>query len=787
MGAIFKRELKSHLTSLFGWIFIAASIAIIGFSIITTNLISAVPQIEYGMKIPIMAMLLTIPLLCMPIFAPENKTQNTKFLLSLPIKTHNIVLGKYLAAITVFAIPTLILAIMPLLLSVYGTVLFEQSYASILAYFLIGAAMIAICMFIGAHSRRSVVSLAVGVLVSAILYAGPVLSAYVPTSPIASFIAIVTLELVIGLVVWLLSKKLIVGGVAFGITVIPTSIVYLVSPSGFSSLFHRIFRFISPFERTSKFSLGIFDLKDVVFLISVAIFFVFLTYRAIEKTRSNYRQASKKAIISVAASILLIVAINLGAFSIPSAFVSFDVSGLDIYSLSDASKEFSSKIDEDVTIYLLSERGIPDAQIEQVILEYEATNPHIDYKLVNVTSDPDFVSKYIGVSYYHVNEYGVRPLSNHSIIIESAKRCTVINASNYYSYKVGAYYYTEDEFLALCQEAASEGYDISQIGYDTFFNIDRVLVSGLEYVIMDNVNTVFTLTGHGEQAINDSFYTDIKHSTNATFDELLLDSVNSIPDYCATLIISSPTTDISADDTNKIIEYINRGGSIILITSPENTYMPNLLKVAETFGLTAQNGIIHDSDNNHHMNDNNACLVLDPISDHPIAYFVRTNYLTSNNDVYPRFPNAHPIIKTDSTDKSLIINELFTTSNKATISGEGEAQKFVTAYSAQKIIDDETENKANLFWYSSYEAFSKKFADDHPINIIYLLVSTSYIGGIQDFETSLTVESRSISGSFLKVPQSIPVVWGITFGLITLIALCSGSVLLISRRTKKKF
>ena len=787
MGAIFKREFRAHLTNIFGWIFIAVSIGVIGFSVVLTNLSGGMPQIEYGLNVSVMVMILTIPFLSMFIFAPENKNGNTKFLLSLPVNTHNIVLGKFFAALAIFAIPTLVLAIMPLLLSVYGTILFSQSYASILAYLLIGVDIISLCMFIGAHSRNSVVTLIAGTLVSAVLYAGPALSVFIPTTPIASFIAIAILEIIISLIVWLLSKKLAIGGVALGVSVIPTAIVYLISPNSFTSLFRRILLFISPFERMSNFCLGIFDLKDVIYLLSLAALFIFLTCKEIEKARDTLNRTTPKSLAYVVLSLVLTVAINLGVFAIPSPFISFDTSGLGIYTLSDASKEFAAGIDENVTIYLLSEQGIPDAQIEQILLEYEARNTHIDYKLVNVTSNPDFVSKYIGVSYYDINKDGIMPLNNHSIIIESSKRYTVIDSSNYYRYKVGAYDYSEGEFLALCQQAEAEGYDISIIGYDTFFNLDRIVVSGLEYVILDNVSTVLTLTGHGEQAIDESFYLNIKHTQNGAFDNVLLDSLDSVPDYCSALIISSPKTDISSSDADKIIEYLERGGNVILITSPENTQMPNLLRVAETLGLTAQSGIITDSDKEHHMNDNDAYLVLDANPDHSVSYFVRTNYSTSTEDVIPCFPGAHPIVKTETAGEDLAIKELFMTSEIATVSDSGKPQKYITAYSAEKVIDKETENKANLIWFSSYEAFSKEYAEAHPINMIYLLVSLSYIGGAPDFETSLDVESRNISGSFLKVPKNIPVVWAITFALIILIILCSGIALYVNRRNRRKF
>ncbi len=788
MGAIYKRELKAHLTTLFGWIYIAVSIGLIGVSVITTNLVSAVPQIEYGISLLVMSTILTIPFLCMSIFAPENKSGNIKFLLSLPIKTHNIVLGKYLAALTMLAIPTLVLAVMPLLLSIYGNVLLAQSYASIFAYFLVGAVTIAICMFIGANSRSSVLSCIIGALVLALLYSGTILSAYIPTSPIASLVAIVVLEIIICLIIWLVSEKLTIGSISLGVFLIPTAIAYLVSPVSFSSLFHRIFRFLSPFEKISKFSLGIFDIKDVIYLVSVAAFFVFLSCAVIEKGRISGRRTNKKSALVVAASTILIVAINLGVFSIPTAFTSFDASGLGIYSLSDVSKEYASKADEDISIFLLSERGIPDPQIEQVIMEYKATNPHIDYKLINVTADPDFVEKYIGVSYYHVNGDGIRPLSNNSIIIESAKRHIVINSSTYYSYKVGSYRYTEDEFLAFCQQLTSEGYDVSQIGYDTFFDLDSVIASGLEYVTLENVSTIFTLKGHGELPVDESFYSSLKYSQTGALDELLLDNFDAIPAYCSALVISAPQTDISSTDADKIIEYLERGGDVILITSPENVQMPNLMRVTEFFGLTAQNGVINDSDKDHHTNYNNTYLVPDVNLEHPAVSFVSSSKPSSDgDDIKPRIPNAHPIIKTQPEDTEFVIREIFTTSEKATAADNDHPKKFVIAYSSQKMIDKETENTANMFWFSSYEAFSPKIAETHSINIVYLLVSVSYMGGAQSFQSSLDVEEKSISGSFLKVPTSIPVVWSIAFGLITLIILCSGIALYISRRGRKRF
>lgn len=789
MGVIFKREFKSHLTNIFGWIFIAVSIAIIGIFVVLVNFIGTVPQMEYGFKSSLLAMLLTVPFLCMFVFPAENKSGNIKFLLSLPIKAHSIVLGKYLAALAIFAIPTAIMATIPLLLSTFGNVLLSQSYSSIFAYFLIGADMIAMCMFIGAHFRRSILSLILGILVSAILFAGPTLASYIPTSPIVSFIAILVIEAVIALIVWLTSKRLTLTAISFAVFAIPTAAAYLISASSFAALFERIICFVSPFERMVKFTQGIFDVRDVIYLLSVAALFLFFTYRAVEKTRGEeLTLKNKKALITVAASLAVVIALNLGIFAIPANLTSFDASGLDMYSISDATKNFLSKTDEDVTIYFLCEKGMPDAQIEQILQEYDAASPHIDYKLINVSADPEFILEYTGFSYDHVDESGGYPLNNYSIIIESGKRCKIIDSSSYYSYKIGSYVYNESEFLYYCEQAAADGYNISAIGYSTYFDLDRVIASGIEYVTLDKVSTVFTLTGHGEKALADKFYKNLKYS-GVVYDELLLEEHSSVPENCSAIIISSPTTDISSDDADKIIEYLNRGGDVILVTSPENTRMQNLLRVTQTLGLTAENGIIRDEEEKYHTGENSADLIPSPKLEHNVISFIASNYDTSSISLNPRFPNAHPIIKIENKDESLSAMEMFSTSEKAVVANGDDisdiAKMRFTGYSAQKSLDEYKSKVANLFWFSSYEAFSDEYALSNPINTLYLLASLSYAGGTPEFESSLSIDSRNISGSFLEIPQYVPVVWIIAFSAVSLVILCSGILILISRKNRK--
>lgn len=786
MGVIFKREFKAYLSNIIGWVFIAVSIGAAGAALISVNFVKAYPQIESGFLAAVLTMLLSIPFLCMFSFSPENKNGNIKFLLSLPIKTQNIVIGKYLAALAVFAIPTAIMATFPLILSVYGTVLFAPSYATIFAYFLVGASMIAICMFIGSRTQRSILSLILGILVSAVLYAGPTMSWYLPTLPVVSLVSILALELVIAFIVWLTSKQLPFASVIFALLALPTAIAFIVSSSSFAALFQRILLFLSPFERLSNFTQGIFRLGDVLYFLSIIIFFLFLTYRGVEKNRDGgISLKNKKPLLTVIASVVLLVALNLGVCAIPAGVISFDTSGLGMYSISDVSKDFAAKIDEDITIYLICENGVRDVQTEKVLMEYEKASSHIDYKPINVTADPDFLIKYKGLPYDKTDENGNHPIKNNSIIIESGRRHTIIDPSDFYHYRIGIYDYTEIEFLYWCQQAMAEGYDINAIGYQTFFDMDKIIVLGIEYVTLDIVNTVFTLKGHGEGDLADAFYESLKYS-NVVYDDLVLEQHDSIPNHCSALIIASPATDLSSEDADKIIEYLNRGGDVILITSPENTKMKNLLRVAECFGLTAEQGIISDKDPSYHTNNDHTDLILQPNTSHSIISFLKSNYDLTDETMYPRFPNAHAIVKINANTNDLIDSKIFQTSNKAVLSVNGEItgspKEYIAGYGVEKVVGD---NKANLLWYSSYDAFTQEVVDSRSANMLYLLVAVSYVGGADTHKTTLPVESCNISGAPLKVPRNIPVVWGIMFGLITLIMLAASVAIFITRRSRK--
>ena len=171
MGAVYKRELKALMTNLYGPAFAAILLCVVGVVMYRINLMEGIADVSYNlMGYGEYALCLLIPPLCMRSVTYDRKRGTDRLYFSLPVRMSAVVVGKYFAVLTVFAAPLIILALYPLLLKTMGDVNLVSAYASLGMYFLLGAALIALCMFIASLTRYMTVAAVVGVLSCALLY-----------------------------------------------------------------------------------------------------------------------------------------------------------------------------------------------------------------------------------------------------------------------------------------------------------------------------------------------------------------------------------------------------------------------------------------------------------------------------------------------------------------------------------------------------------------------------------------------------------------------------------------
>ena len=258
-----------------------AGVLMLAFNFIygTADMTFAMPELSY-------ALILMVPILCMRSMAEDRHNKTDMFYLSLPMKTSSVVLGKYFAMLTVYAIPCAVLCVYPLVLGGFGEIRYLTAYLSILLYLLLGAALIAVCQFMSSLTDNLVIAAVLGVLAVAVLLFSPFLSHILPPTAIASFIGCVVLALLLAGVAFLSTHNLNVTAITAAVAVVPLSVVYILSRGSFENLFPSLLQLLSPFAHFATFcQFGTFSVPSLILLLSYPVLFVFLTVQSADKKR----------------------------------------------------------------------------------------------------------------------------------------------------------------------------------------------------------------------------------------------------------------------------------------------------------------------------------------------------------------------------------------------------------------------------------------------------------------------------------------------------------------------
>lgn len=287
MIAVWKHELSNHFHSLTAYIFAAFLLVFVGLGAMLYNIQSAVANFEYVLSFVCLGFVVIIPILTMKVIAEERRQKTDQLLYSLPITTTQIVIGKYLALLEVYLLPLVIISFYPLIFARYGEVYLPTSYGSLFAFFMMGAAFMAIGMFISSLTDN--LGFAAGIAIPVILlnYYSVSLAEYVSATAIGSAVALIAAAVIFGFVIRHLTGN---DRLAFGIGAIlfiAIAGLYLMDSAVFEGLLPDIMKKLSLFERFHKFVNGVFDLTGIVYYMTVIVFFLFLSVQSLEKRRYN--------------------------------------------------------------------------------------------------------------------------------------------------------------------------------------------------------------------------------------------------------------------------------------------------------------------------------------------------------------------------------------------------------------------------------------------------------------------------------------------------------------------
>lgn len=523
MLAIFKREFKSYFQNVIGWLFVAALLAVYGLYFYVYNLKNGYPYISYDLKGIGFIMMIAVPILTMRSLSDERKTKTDQLMLTSPVSVGRIVAGKYFAMAAVYTIDIAIFALSPLVLSIYGKVALSEAYVALFGYWLYGLSCIAVGLFISSISES--------VIISAILTFAALFLSYMMQS-----------------------------------------ITGLISSSG--NLLTKVlncFDLYTPFE---NFVSGCFSVTSAAYYVTVILLLCFLTTQSIQKRRWAF---SKKMIGTGAFSAGMIVimcaicvVVNLVLTALPAKYTSIDCSATKLYSLTSDTKDRVSKLDEDITIYVLNSKKSKDAKIDETINRYKDLSSHINVKYVDPATSPKFYQDYTDTT----------PTTN-SLIIESKNRSKVIDYNDIYEYDSSSYYY------GYQSQSSITGYDA-----------EGQITSAIEYVTMDadELPVIYQITGHNETEIGSNFQSVVSKA-NANLKSLELFNEEKVPEDATAIIINSPTVDFNEEDAQKVIDYLNGGGKAMIIGCyAYNDELTNFNKILAAYNVSFKTGVVAEND-----------------------------------------------------------------------------------------------------------------------------------------------------------------------------------------------
>lgn len=232
MLAIYKRELKAYMTSVIGYAFIALFLAVSGALFVYTTMYSMTANSSSYFTLMMIFFVVLLPLLTMKSFSEERKLRTEQLLMTSPVSIFGMVMAKYLAALTIFA-SSMVVAVLPFaILYRYAAVKTAVLLGNLVAILLVGAAILAIGVFVSALTENQLTA-AVGTVGLVLLF----------------------------FVISLLN------------TVVP---VYFI---------RFILSGVSIFSRYQNFTQGVFDFAALFYYLSVAAVFLFLTMRIFDRRR----------------------------------------------------------------------------------------------------------------------------------------------------------------------------------------------------------------------------------------------------------------------------------------------------------------------------------------------------------------------------------------------------------------------------------------------------------------------------------------------------------------------
>ena len=506
---------------------------------------------------------------------------------------------------------------------------------------------------------------------------------------------------------------------------------------------------------------------------------------------NEQKKSSRKSILILVFSMVLLcalVGINVLIYYIPAEYTQFDATGIKMHKISKDSEELAASLQENVTIYwVLEDTMITDSNsMSYFLLKYLNAGDRIRLKLLDRTDDAEVIKKFTKSQ-----------LSDGSLIVESARRYQIIDSESMYYYvnefinseAGGVYKMTAtqyENFLTLY------GNDMKQTTTTRYFCGEALLSSALDYVTREQIPQTYVLEGHGGSGMSE-ILTEFLSGSGEGLKELALDKVDTVPVDAACVILFSPESDLNERETQLLTDYIQKGGSFLLVSGPDTSDFQNLASVCALFGMGPTGGKVVDPTAGYHVGTADLLRPLLIDKNHTITSYM--NYYGFK----AYMPESMGIAIADKQflPKGVTTTVLLGTTTNGYRVSEDAAQTKLCDPAAQYVAAcatmatttaDGTNNNAFFAWFASSQAFTDEAASAVSLgNYYYLATALNWM----TMEDSFSSKYETIAEVDLSVPvlDKMTTTSAIVIGLATVVIvplglLTAGLVIWLKRRSR---
>ncbi len=460
----------------------------------------------------------------------------------------------------------------------------------------------------------------------------------------------------------------------------------------------------------------------------------------------NVRYGSYSAVM-IAIVIVIAVVVNLIASVLPSGIQSVDLSSGKIYSIGKQTEKVLDKLDDPVTITVFSSKDAAEDSLVKLLQHYD-DNKNVTVKYVDPALNPSVASQY--------------SLSAGSVVVKCGTREQTIDSGDIYVSDYASYYSTGSA--------------------STTFDGEGQITSAIQYVTTADLPKMYTITGHGEQAVSSSVSSLISKQ-NVETEQLNLMTSGNIPEDCACLLINSPTSDYTHEEAEQIISYLDNGGKAIIIEYYSEEEQANFQSILNAYGLKTEDGIVMETANHFYQYP---MYVIPQVASSDI-----TQDFSSEN-VNILIPNALGLISTDA--EGTTVTPLLQTSSGAylkkvtdgqlsTMSKEDgdETDQFMLAALAGK----EAEGSGELVVISSSSLIDDGVTQSFSLgNLDFFTACISYLTA-DDGVQRVSIDAKNMSADSITVSSFQSILWGAVLVILIPVAfLAAGFIIWLRRRRK---